>query len=247
MTTFDNILNWTLKSGSHDFPGPDGGTCINEAALVAAGFEYRAIQDVNEMPPCFSRVIAQYALTLNDNMRDDPRQCLLPYVDRLSGTADTPDVEWDRIFYLVMNAVRVPVARVLDEAGFPSPAKKCRGATTLSEACFAAEVAADATAMWSAEKNSAWRTSVAKMTYSALGASMAAGMPGSGSAERAVIQAALAVAHAAAAGLALDDVTSSLDGVLAIGRQAETLDPVFVSARLERAKSCALERVSDDA
>lgn len=39
MKAFANILNWTLKAGSHDFPGPDGGTCINEAAIVAAGFE----------------------------------------------------------------------------------------------------------------------------------------------------------------------------------------------------------------
>jgi hypothetical protein len=41
MHTFDHVLNWTLKRGSHLFPGPDGGTCINEAALVAAGFEYK--------------------------------------------------------------------------------------------------------------------------------------------------------------------------------------------------------------
>ena len=35
--SFDHILNWKLKAGSHPFPGKDGGTCINEAALVAAG------------------------------------------------------------------------------------------------------------------------------------------------------------------------------------------------------------------
>ena len=37
MDGFDHILNWKLKVGSHRFPGKDGGTCINEAALVAAG------------------------------------------------------------------------------------------------------------------------------------------------------------------------------------------------------------------
>ena len=41
MDGFDHILNWKLKAGSHPFPGRDGGTCINEAALIAAGFEYR--------------------------------------------------------------------------------------------------------------------------------------------------------------------------------------------------------------
>ena len=34
---FGHILNWRLLAGSHPFPGPDGGTCINEAAVVAAG------------------------------------------------------------------------------------------------------------------------------------------------------------------------------------------------------------------
>ena len=41
MEGFDHILNWKLLRGSHEFPGKDGGTCINEAALVAAGFKYR--------------------------------------------------------------------------------------------------------------------------------------------------------------------------------------------------------------
>ena len=33
MDGFDHILNWKLKEGSHPFPGKDGGTCINEAAM----------------------------------------------------------------------------------------------------------------------------------------------------------------------------------------------------------------------
>ena len=50
MDGFDHILNWKLKEGSHPFPGKDGGTCINEAALVAAGFEYRPVRRVEDMP-----------------------------------------------------------------------------------------------------------------------------------------------------------------------------------------------------
>src|SRR3954464_8914509 len=96
MTNFDHILNWKLNAGSHEFPGPNGGTCINEAAIVAAGFPYRAVKNVEDMPPCFSRVIAQYALVLNDRMPDDERQQLVPYVMRLAGTADTPAVEMRR-------------------------------------------------------------------------------------------------------------------------------------------------------
>lgn len=67
MNGFDHILNWKLKEGSHLFPGKDGGTCINEAAIVAAGFPYQPVRKVDEMPQCFSRPICRLAMILNDN------------------------------------------------------------------------------------------------------------------------------------------------------------------------------------
>src|SRR5918911_796706 len=99
MKGFDHILNWTLKKGSHPFPGPDGGTCINEAALVAMGFEYRPISDIYRMPRCFSRPICQFAMWLNDMVSDEKRQLLLPYVARLT-CADTQEVEREREAYI---------------------------------------------------------------------------------------------------------------------------------------------------
>src|SRR3954462_15777895 len=71
MDGFDHILNWELKAGSHPFPGRDGGTCINEAALIAAGFEYRPIRGVEDMPECFSPPICRLAMQLNDTATDD--------------------------------------------------------------------------------------------------------------------------------------------------------------------------------
>src|SRR4051812_44605006 len=62
MDDFDHILNWTLKVGSHPFPGPDGGTCINEAAIIAAGFPYQPVKSVENMPECFSRPICRLAM-----------------------------------------------------------------------------------------------------------------------------------------------------------------------------------------
>ncbi len=58
MDSFDHLLNWTLQKGSHQFPGPDGGTCINEAAVVAAGFPYRR---VGQWTACQSASHAQSA------------------------------------------------------------------------------------------------------------------------------------------------------------------------------------------
>lgn len=95
MDGFDHILNWQLKAGSHPFPGQDGGTCINEAALVAAGFTYRPIQSVRQMPTCFSRPICRLAMHLNDQASDEDRQRLLPYVMRLA-CADTREIERKR-------------------------------------------------------------------------------------------------------------------------------------------------------
>ena len=105
MEGFDHILNWKLKAGSHEFPGPDGGTCINEAALVAAGFEYKSIHGVQEMPSCFSRPICRFAMLLNDSMSDEERQLLLPFVTRLA-CADTPEVERKREDYIQSHMLR---------------------------------------------------------------------------------------------------------------------------------------------
>ena len=109
MEGFDHILNWKLKIGSHRFPGPDGGTCINEAALVAMGFEYQPVTSVQEMPRCFSRPICRLAMCLNDSANDEKRQLLQPYVTRLA-SADTPEVERKREAHI---AARLPMANVV--------------------------------------------------------------------------------------------------------------------------------------
>jgi hypothetical protein len=102
MDTFDHILNWKLKPGSHTFPGQDGGTCINEAAIVAAGFPYQPVRAVETMPNCFSRPICRLAMLLNDEADDAQRQLLLPFVSRLA-CADTAKVEWEREVYIAQH------------------------------------------------------------------------------------------------------------------------------------------------
>ena len=99
MHSFDHILNWKLKQGSHTFPGRDGGTCINEAAIVAAGFAYQPVRSVHDMPKCFSRPICTLAMQLNDEASDEERQQLLPFVTRLA-CADTLEVEQEREAYI---------------------------------------------------------------------------------------------------------------------------------------------------
>ncbi|MGH1575180.1 hypothetical protein ACRAWG_36705 [Methylobacterium sp. P31] len=99
MGDFDYILNWKLLRGSHAFPGPDGGTCINEAAIIAHGFPYQPVGSVERMPRCFSRPICHFAMRLNDMATNAQRQRLLPFVTRLA-CADTPAVERARGQYI---------------------------------------------------------------------------------------------------------------------------------------------------
>jgi hypothetical protein len=105
MDSFDHILNWTLKAGSHPFPGKEGGTCINEAAIVAAGFKYQPVKSVEDMPACFSRPICRLAMRLNDEASDEERQRLLPFVTRLA-CADSPEVERARATYISWQTAR---------------------------------------------------------------------------------------------------------------------------------------------
>jgi hypothetical protein len=102
MTDFDHILNWELKRGSHEFPGPAGGTCINEAAIVAAGFEYKKVSSWKDCPPCFSPVLSAFAILVNDWLGDAERNSLLmPLVTRLAGSAGESWVETARIRFIL--------------------------------------------------------------------------------------------------------------------------------------------------
>src|SRR6478672_5025132 len=104
---FQRMLEWKLLRGSHEFPGPDGGTCVNEAALVAAGYPYRAVYSVQDLPASFSRPIAMLALCLNDTVEDEQRQkLLLPFVTRLAGSADDETVEMERARLILESTIR---------------------------------------------------------------------------------------------------------------------------------------------
>jgi hypothetical protein len=140
---FENILNWRLLSGSHKFPGPDGGTCINEAAVVAADFEYRAVQRAGDCPACFSWVIAGYSIPLNDAMSDELRQeLLMPFVTRLAGTADSPEREIERARYIAIQTIKRILPISLRAVGLEEHALRCEQVDELNANANAIAVAA---------------------------------------------------------------------------------------------------------
>jgi hypothetical protein len=251
---FDKILNWKLKKGSHEFPGPDGGTCINEAAIVAAGFEYREIMRPNECPACFSRTISAYALGLNDLMPDDVRQRLLPFVMRLAGSADTIEVEIERAEYICMETAKRIVAPLMVRniwGEYAEALKKCVDSSHIES--LGKEIM---------RLNLAEHT--AKSVYDLVEAARLVGVAKCNlkegwASEDSTNSVAFACANVARhahiyARLAsrakdvMEDATSEgfwasavgiLDGALAIGKRAEEVDMSLIAARLDDAKEMA--------
>jgi hypothetical protein len=132
---FDKILNWKLLRGSHYFPGPDGGTCVNEAAIVAAGHSYRAVRSIEDCPASFSRPTATYAMFLNDLIENDElrRRVLTPFVTKLEGSADGHEVEKARAELIVQRTASAILVPALLRLGFFEAAEKLRVAGSSSD------------------------------------------------------------------------------------------------------------------
>jgi hypothetical protein len=129
---------YKLSRGSHAPDDPNEDVCLLEAAIIAAGFERREIKRATECPPCFSRVLAQYAFRLNDSMPDDLRnELLLPFVTRLAGTANSAQVESARAAFIAMRTVNTIIAYMLQGMpGYFPTVHRCRSLKDIREMRF---------------------------------------------------------------------------------------------------------------
>ncbi|WP_375453805.1 hypothetical protein [uncultured Methylobacterium sp.] len=234
-TGFDHILNWRLLAGSHPFPGPDGGTCINEAALVAAGLPYRAIRSSDDCPPCFSRPLGAYALGLNDAMPDGERHRLMAFVLRLSGSADAPPVEAERTAFLARESIRRLLPPLLARAGLHGRAAACADAADLAAALAAARSAA-----WHggarAEAAAGRRAWVAGALAAAVARTATAALRAADDPRCAAEIAEGAAPFAPGTWARAVDI---LDAALLIGRRAPDIDRVAARDRLDAARALA--------
>jgi hypothetical protein len=130
-----------LAKGGHKEINADGEVCVNEAAILAAGFEHRKVRQANDCPSCFSRVIAQYAIILNDRMPNNLRNELLtPFILRLAGTADRPAVELARLTFIVLQSMRKINSYFLCQTmDYADLARQCERVHTIPEAWFLAK------------------------------------------------------------------------------------------------------------
>jgi hypothetical protein len=238
---FDRMLNWKLLRGSHEFPGPDGGTCINEAAIVAAGYVYRSVQSIDDCPASFSRPMALFALCLNDMLDDDLRQeLLIPFVTRLGGSADTPEVELKRAELILQRTAANVLAPALARAGFPELAEQCRAFKTRNELIevarslrgdsrssvhplliAACDSAADGAQQWLAQRP-AEVVRCASHVVGEIASVIGDSVPRTGR-ERAVAK-------------VYRQAAEILDAALKIGKQAETTGMDVVAGRMEKAR-----------
>lgn len=133
---FGRMLNWKILRGSHEFPGPDGGTCVNEAAIVAAGYPYTPVRRIDDCPASFSRPLALYAMCLNEIVLSDDlrQQLLMPFVTRLAGSADTLEVDMERVALILRRTVSEILPQAFEWAGRNREARRCRSVATIQEA-----------------------------------------------------------------------------------------------------------------
>lgn len=232
---FATILNWRLLAGSHPFPGPDGGTCINEAAMVAAGLPYRAIRSSADCPPCFSRPLAAYALGLNDAMPDDVRPQLMAFVLRLSGSADAAEIEAARTRHLALDSIRRILAPLCAIAGMAAEAQACADAPDLTAA-----LAASRSAAWCGGARAQAAAQARRWREGALTAAVARTATAAQRAgEDARCAAEVAEGAAPFAPGTWAQACAILDTALAIGRQAPIIALVGARRRLDAARARA--------
>ncbi len=229
------LLNWNLKNGSHGFPSE--GTCLNEAAIVAAGLKYRQVDGADDLPDCFSKTIGSYVITINDtilasDLADEYRPKLEPFVLRLAGTADSDAVEVQRATYMTMRTINEILPLALLKIGLHAEASACKAAKDLDAAKSAAWSAKSAaeSAAWSAESAA---KSAAESAKSAAESAAWSAESAKSAAWSATWSAAWS-AESAAKRDVFDLMISILDGALAIGKQADEIDVQVIRERQEK-------------
>lgn len=227
-SNLQDIWRFDLRQGSSSSPAT--GACLYDAI---SWFEYGELGD---HPACSCDVIAAYGRGMNDILPDAERQRLKAYIPRLIGNVD-PEARLARAEYLAWRSIRVFAPLALDAAGFPDAAERLRNFKgTLREAAGNARVAGDS------EASNIVTSYAAEASYAAADAAFGAATLND------YVDVALRTSHAASYASAITPqkvyaaMFETLDGVIAIGKQA----PAIELSRFEEASDLfarARERV----
>lgn len=209
MTDITEIWKFPLRRGNSSHPRY--GACFMDAVSY---LEYGTLGD---HPECVCPVIAAFGRVINDAMSEEGRQRLRVFIPRLVGTVD-PESERARSEYLAWQAIRVFAPLALETAGFRKQATALRNFEgSLQDAAAVADAAkVDARALGVASGVAAWAEAAARTA--------ATWDFGGYTASCAAANTVAIAANTAAANSIEDAIIVALDGVLAIGRQAEPMD-----------------------
>jgi hypothetical protein len=200
-----DLENLVLKSGSHSSPA--AGMCVMEAVAFVAGEPH------SDHPECASAVIGAFMRTWNDDLDDEGRQRLKPYILKLVGTKASAEIEDARGWLAADWLVRTHTAAWLELAGLKEHAEALRALPelrdpvtlegsrpTLAEArkkeaaagAAAWDAARDAAgdAAWDAARAAAWAAARAAARAAAWDAARAAAWDAAWDAARAAARAA---------------------------------------------------------
>src|SRR5436309_3003280 len=114
-----------LDSGGHN--GPDDGMCLLEAAAYFAGEPW------TDHPKCVSQVIGAFGRRFNDDLDDEGRQQLKPYIPRLVGTNTGPEDEERRRWLIADWMLQRHLPAWLDAAGMPEQAAVVRALPRITD------------------------------------------------------------------------------------------------------------------
>ena len=117
-----------LLDGSHELPS--GGSCLVEAAIFAAGFEYQAVGCGADAPSCFCPTLSDMCITINDILPEGPRQKLMKYLPMLPGSYHGVGLQRRREKLAVIMTTREILYRVLLSLGERKQARFVRVATS---------------------------------------------------------------------------------------------------------------------
>jgi hypothetical protein len=124
------IIDYTLRPGSHE--SRQDGLCAMEWIAYLAGEKH------SDYPSCVDLALRGFAIGLNDNLPDDLRQQLRPYLARMIGTADDGRSE-ERRYAVADWAIHVAAAHAHVRVGRNDLAEKLRAIPEVRDVISALE------------------------------------------------------------------------------------------------------------
>jgi hypothetical protein len=157
MTRTIDLESVRLYRGTHEEPNGKKEGCLLEWASYLAGEPW------SDHPDCVSPVIAAFGRRWNDDLSDDDRQILLPYLPKILNTRGTEAQESKRAWMVTDWMVRVHLLAWLELAGLTEQATAVRGLPMLTSATkwkkaepTVRKARKEAAAAWDAARDAAW-------------------------------------------------------------------------------------------